>query len=312
MFINPHKVLLTAATCVLFSFSSAFAQAPAPNAAGDVDIQRGVEYANHDGTSLKGDLYQPKAPGKYPAIIAVHGGGWQGGSPVAYRYWGPYLAKQGIVVFAISYRLTRPGQKTYPQAVQDVRAAIQFVRGRGEAIKVDGERIGLQGGSAGGHLVSLTALAGEEAPFANAYPNDPFASVSARVKAVVSFYGVYDLQQQWNHDVLHRPLDNISEKFLGATPMDNRKLYFEASPMSYVLKSKNTTSFYLINGTEDDVVDRSQSDNFLLALKQAGFFARRIVVQGIGHYFESDPIEEAFSKSGEAAGPVVRFLKERL
>ncbi len=312
MTIVLNRAALAAAAYVFAGLTYALAQAPAQNPASEVDIQRGVEYANHDGTSLKGDLYLPKAPGKYPALIAVHGGGWQGGSPTAYRYWGPYLAKQGIAVFAISYRLAKPGQKTYPQAVQDVRAAIQFARGRGEAIKVDGERIGLQGGSAGGHLVSLTALAGEEAPFANAYPNDPYASLSARVKAVVSFYGVYDLQQQWNHDVLHRPLDNISEKFLGATPMDNRKLYFDASPMSYVLKSKNTTSFYLINGTEDDVVDRSQSDNFLLALKQSGFFARRIVVQGIGHYFESDPIEEAFSKSGEAAGPVVRFLKERL
>ena len=87
--------------------------------AGDVDVQSGVEYANHDGVVLQGDLYQPKAPGKYPAIVAVHGGGWQAGARNSYGYWGRYLAQQGYVVFAVSYRLSKPGQKTYPQAAQD-------------------------------------------------------------------------------------------------------------------------------------------------------------------------------------------------
>ncbi len=286
--------------------------ARAQTALPEFEIQRGVEYANHDGTALQGDLYLPKAPGKYPAIIGVHGGGWQAGSRASYAHWGPYFAQRGYVVFAISYRLSKPGQNTYPQAVQDVRAAIQFVRGRGEAIKVDGERIALQGDSAGGHLVALTALAGDDAPYAGAYPNDSFASVSSRVKAVVAFYGVFDMVQQWNHDLTHRPLDNITEKFLGTKPSEDRKRFIEASPMTYAIRAKNTTSFYLVHGTEDDIVDREQSDNFLLALKQAGFFARHFVVQGVGHFFASDPISEPYSKSGEAAGPVLRFYRDRL
>ena len=189
---------------------------------------------------------------------------------------------------------------------------MQFVRGRGEAIKVDPERIGMMGDSAGAHLVALTALTYEDAPFINAYPKDAFASVSARVKAVVGFYGVYDMAQQWNHDQLHRPHDNISEKFLGAPLTENRKIYLEASPITYVVKAKNATSFLIVHGTEDDIVDRAQSDNFLLALKQAGFYARHIVVQGAGHFFASDPILEPGSRSSETAGPILRFFKERL
>src|SRR5437773_9609645 len=113
----------------------------------------------------------------------------------------------------------------------------------GEAIKVDPERIGMMGDSAGAHLVALTSLTYEDAPFINAYPKDAFASVSARVKAVVGFYGVYDLAQQWSHDQLHRPHDNITEKFLGAPLTENRKIYLEASPITYVVKAKNATSF---------------------------------------------------------------------
>ena len=58
-----------------------------------------------------------------PAIVAIHGGGWQIGGPFGYQYWGPYLASRGYAVFAISYRLSKPGQKAFPEALHDVRAA---------------------------------------------------------------------------------------------------------------------------------------------------------------------------------------------
>ncbi len=82
---------------------------------GDWSVEKGVEYAVHDGVSLRGDLYQPAAPGAYPAIIAVHGGGWQSGGPGSYRHWGAYFAARGYVFFPIAYRLSRPGVKTYPR-----------------------------------------------------------------------------------------------------------------------------------------------------------------------------------------------------
>src|SRR5439155_925147 len=81
-----------------------------------------------DGAKLAGDLYLPKAAGPHPAIVAIHGGGWQIGGPFGYQYWGPYLASRGYGVFAISYRLSKPGQKTFPEALHDVRAAIQYLK----------------------------------------------------------------------------------------------------------------------------------------------------------------------------------------
>ena len=105
-----------------------------------------------------------RAPGRFPALIGVHGGGWQAGARNAFQYWGPYLAERGYALFAISYRLAKKGQKTFPQAVNDVLAAVQFVRGSAGQIKVDPERIGLFGASAGAHLASLAALGGDS-PF---------------------------------------------------------------------------------------------------------------------------------------------------
>src|SRR5215470_9119311 len=94
----------------------------------EVATRSNVEYAEHGGTKLTGDLYLPKGVAKAPLIIAVHGGGWQNGSPTAYQHWGPYLARNGYGMFAIKYRLAKAG--IYPKAVYDVRSAIQFVRGK--------------------------------------------------------------------------------------------------------------------------------------------------------------------------------------
>src|SRR4029078_7439089 len=97
------------------------------------------------------------------------GGGAQSGGPVGSQYWGPYLATRGYAVYAISYRLSKPGQKTFPEALHDVRAAIQFLKGRASELRINPDRIGVMGDSAGGHLAALVALAGDNAAFSGAY-----------------------------------------------------------------------------------------------------------------------------------------------
>lgn len=278
-----------------------------------VDIQRGIEYARHDGVALLGDLYAPAEGGKHPVLVAVHGGGWQQGTREIYRHWGPYLAARGWALFAIDYRLSKPREPSYPGAVHDVRAAVQFVKGAGTAMRLDPERLALVGDSAGGHLAALVALAGDAAPFAGGYPGDAHAGLSTKVKAVVGIYGVYDLVQQWSHDLVPRCGDPIVVKFLGAAPRQNRRLYFDASPLSYATTDNNQTAFLLSYGTEDDIVDRGpQSEAFLVALKQAGFFARTVVMQGAGHFWMSDPIEELGSVTGHLAPRLLRFLGEKV
>ena len=279
----------------------------------DIEIRKGIEYARHDGVTLKGDLYAPKAPGKYPVIVAIHGGGWRLGSPEAYAYWGNWLAARNHALFAISYRLATPAKKTYPIAVHDVRAAVQFVKGESEKLKLDPARVALMGDSAGGHLSALVALAGDSPTFAGAYRDDPHAGVSTKVKAVVGVYGVYDLAQQWQHDALARPRDQITEKFLGAALPDDRRLYFDASPLSYATTENNGTAFLLSWGVQDDIVDHApQSGAFLTALKQAGAFTRTVVMPGAGHFWMSDPVEEPGSVPGHLAPRLLRFLAERL
>jgi hypothetical protein len=117
--------------------------------------------------------------------------------------------------------------------------------------------------------------------------------VSAKVKAVVVIYGVYDLVQQWNHDLVSRPRDQVVEKYLGTTPMDNRKVCFEASPINYAIRANNHVSFFVTWGTADDIASPSQSEAFVLALKQAEFFIPvGLPVPGAPHFWSSVPIDE--------------------
>jgi acetyl esterase/lipase len=278
-----------------------------------IETRAGVSYATHDGVALVGDLYVPAGAGPFPTLIAAHGGGWQAGARSAFQFWGPYLAARGYMLFAISYRLAKKGQKMFPQAVTDVLAAVQFVRGSAGEIKADPERIGLFGASAGAHLAALAALGAGSEIFKNAYPNDAHAAVSPKVKALIGVYGVYDLVEMWQRYQLQSPRENNIENFMGCAPMDDARRYFDASPINYATFANNHIGVFLSVGTEDDLVNRrAQTDAFLLRLKQANFFVRPCIVQGAPHYWLNDPIEEPGSYSGFMAPRLMRFLPERL
>jgi acetyl esterase/lipase len=296
--------------CLLLAAAIAVPAAAQP--VGGFEARKGVEYATHDGVRLTGDLYLPKAAGPHPAIVAIHGGGWQIGGPFGYQHWGPHLASRGYGVFAIGYRLSKPGQKTFPEALHDVRAAIQFLKGRAVELRINPERVGVMGDSAGGHLAALVALAGDHPAFAGAYKSDAYSGQSTKVKVAIAIYGVFDMYQQWLHDLEHRPRDSIVEKFLGVSAIDDKRPYFDASPLSYVSAKNNATSFLVVWGTRDDIVDRAtQSEAFLLALKQAGYFVRPVPVEGAPHFWVWDPVDDS-SHNGFLAPRLLRFLEQRL
>ena len=291
-----------------------------------VSTRPGLVYAEHDGTKLIGDLYLPKGRAKVPAMVAIHGGGWQVGDRGYYKYWGPFLARKGYALFTIEYRLGKAG--VYPAAVYDAKAAIQFVRAKAAEFDIDPDRIGLIGDSAGGYFAAMVALAGDQ--FNSAYRDDPNAGTPINVKAVVGFYGIYDMPAQWkhdmlaqrkhemlaqrNHDLISRPNDNITEKFLGVSPMQSRRIYLESSPISYATIDRNQVRFLLIHGSRDDLVDPpSQSGAFFAALTRAGFFVRRIIIPGASHFWASDPFEDQPRSYGAMVAPrLLRFLEDSL
>jgi len=280
---------------------------------GNAVEKRELNYAVQGDVALKAHLYSPKGAGKFPMVIAVHGGGWRLANLDNYRHLGPWLAERGYAVLAVTHRLATPERKAYPEAMQDVRAAVQFAKASATELGVDPERIALMGDSSGAHLASLVALAGEHPLFRDGNRGERHAQVSTQVKAVIPVYGVYDLAAQWRHDQLSRPRDHIVERFLGASLLDDRRIYFEASPLSYVSAKNNAAAFLVTWGTADDIVDhRTQAEAFLEALKQAGHYVRSVVVPGAPHFWIGEPIDEPGSPSGFFAPRLLRFLQARV
>lgn len=255
---------------------------------------RTVEFVRYDAEALAADLYLPDAAAPAPVLIALHGGGWKGGTRASYRHIGAYLARSGYALCAIDYRLVSGERNRYPAAADDARAAAAYVRDHAGELNVDPARLVLMGDSAGGHLAALVAL-----------------TAPREYAAVVGVYGVYDMASQWQHDLLSRPNDNIAQAFLGVSLVENRRLYFETSPLSYAIAGNAGPSFLLAWGTHDDIVDPAQSEAFMLALKQAGFYVRP-VIQDAAHFWIGDPLDDPGSHSAYFAARLLRFLQDRV
>lgn len=279
-----------------------------------VSVRSDVVYANPAGVELRGDLYLPEGPGPFPVIVAAPGGAWLVCDRRGLKHWGTYLAKHGFAVFVIQYRLAVT-EKMFPEAVCDVVSAVQFVRGAAGELNIDPDRIALLGTSAGAHLSSLAALAGDQ-PLFRPQSANAHSSVSPAVKAFAGVYGAYDLYAGWQHEAAEygRTADGRSECFLGASPYADRQLYFDASPISHVRYAANKLPVFLAYGTADEIVDpRTQSEPFIRALQQAGFLVRTCPVVGAGHFwFSEEPIDEPGSFTGFLAPRLLRFLQRHL
>src|SRR5690606_12769333 len=142
---------------------------------------------------LRLDLYSPRdLDGPAPGLIFIHGGGWKHGKKEDYRLYGLTFAQKGYVVASVQYRLS--GEARYPAAIHDVKAAVRWMRSESESIGVDADRIGVAGGSAGGHLAMMLGYTSDVPTFDG---DSGHEGVSSRVQAVVNIYGPTDLTTEF-------------------------------------------------------------------------------------------------------------------
>lgn len=287
----------------------------APSDDENVIVRADIVYATNDDVELRGDLYAPAGSGPFPVVIAAPGGGWFVCDRRGLEPWGVHLARHGIALFAVQYRISLTG-RTFPKPICDVLSAIQFVRGSANDLNIDPERIALLGSSAGAHVASLAALAGDSPLFGDRNPSNGHSTVSTSVKAFAGIYGVYDLFAYWQYEIadFSKASDRRSECFLGASPYEDRQLYFDASPISHVRYAVNKLAVFLAYGTADRVVPpQTQSEPFLRMLKQAGFMVRECPVSDAGHFwFSEEPLDESGAYVKYLAPRLVRFLKRHV
>lgn len=186
-----------------------------------VRYNRGIALGNPTGEPLALDVYRPPQEGKYPAIVIIHGGAWQGGSPRDNAEFSRYMAARGYVVWAITYRYAP--QSKFPAQIEDVQRALSYMQTHALEYDTDLTRVALMGRSAGAHLAMLAA-------YDNPKPNTP------PIRAVVNYYGPVDLTAGYYDVPNPDPINSraILLDFLGGTPDQVGELYKAASPITYV------------------------------------------------------------------------------
>jgi alpha-L-fucosidase 2 len=240
--------------------------------------QKGVEFGSPGGHALMLDLHVPDGPGPFPAAILVHGGGFDGGSRSTNMAptFQP-LAGAGFAWFSIDYRMAPDFR--FPQAKEDIDAAIKWVKANARNYKVDVSKIVLSGESAGGFLVNYAAT--HETP-------------ETRVAAVVDFYGPVDYEK-----IAHQRADYPARFNMASINGHKAKgggIWFfqvdgydeasyaklkEISPLHAV--HKGMPPFLAIHGTRDDQVPYEQSTILCEAMRKAGALCDLVTVEAGGH-----------------------------
>ena len=200
-------------------------------------------------------LYVPDKPGKYPAVLDIHGGGWKQRQVESDRPMMERLAAHGFVTGIVAYRLSTEAK--YPAAINDCKAAVRYLRAHAEELHIDPERIGVMGGSAGGHLTGLLAMTNGLPEFEGDGPN---RGQSSAVQAAIVMAATQDLIAA-NKD----KTGEGSVEFFGATAQENPDLYAQASPITHVRPGVPPTIF--IEGEKDSLkIGRAEMQDKLRAL----------------------------------------------
>jgi acetyl esterase/lipase len=209
------------------------------------------------------DLYLPNGTsGPYPCIVAIHGGGFIFGDKREDQLNAPVEAvRQGYAVAAMNYRMA--DEALFPAPVQDVKAAIRFLRARARDFDIDPSRLATWGNSAGGYLAVMAGVTGGTPEF-----DDPAlgnAAQPSHVQAVIDWFGPVDFRSQdaqlrasGKGKPVHDAADSPESRLLGiALPEASDALLRRTNPLTYL--SPNLPPFLIQHGADDDLVPVEQS-----------------------------------------------------
>jgi acetyl esterase/lipase len=252
------------------------------------------------------DIYVPATKGPHPLVLYIHGGGWVGGHT---RHSGALanfpavlasLAAEGFVVASLEYRLS--AEAKFPAQLQDAKSALRFLGANSAQYRIDPSRVGIWGGSAGGHLTALTALTCKETAL------DPLAGGDLCATAAVTWYGVFDFAKMV--PPLRPAGDSNANRLIDCpNPCPPERLAW-ASPNHYI--DAKDPPFLLIHGTEDKVVPVEQSREAEALFRAAGVPVESIYINGVDHSFIGTSLAQTRSATLQATNATFDFFHAKL
>lgn len=215
---------------------------PVDPPASAIKASEDIEYLRRGDEVLRLDVYRPNTTGPRPAVLILHGGGWESGTRQMERSLAKALAARGFVAIPVSYRLGAAGR--FPGAVHDVKAAVRWVRANAQRFDVDPGFIAIAGGSAGGHLAALVGASNGVAALEDAQSFDIQASA---VQAMVDIDGAANFPDA-ALIAQEQKRQGATSRFLGGNYVERRETWFAASPLTYVGPASAPSLFFATNG----------------------------------------------------------------
>lgn len=243
-----------------------------------------VNYANDEHVYHNLDIHLPSVEKpKYKAVIVIYGSAWFANNmkQMAFKAIGQPLLDNGFAVISINHRSS--GDAMYPAQINDVKAAIRFIRGNADAYNIDASFIGITGFSSGGHLASLAGTTNGVKTFTMGEKTvdiegdlGNYTHVSSDVDAVVDWFGPIDFTRMENCTTTK---DDKSPEaaLIKGNPADNLDMLALINPMTFL--DEKDTQFLVIHGEADNVVPHCQSVFFSDALKEMGLLNEFISVE---------------------------------
>lgn len=287
-----HKFIILAVVLILVACLPALAQDHKPGLIGPqgpetIRSELDLPYAATDSPRQRLDLYLPKSPrGKkpLPLVVFIHGGAFiwgdrkperGAGDPSGLNLMLSMVASGEYAGASLGYRLSK--EAIWPGQIHDCKAAIRWLRANAKKYHFDPDHIGVIGTSAGGHLAAMIGTSGGVTALEGKLGSH--LDVSSRVACIVDQYGPTDFLAL--HGENNRSPDTPAAKLIGGPLPDNLEAARSASPITYIVA--NNPPFLIIHGTNDPVVNFTQSERFFSALQGAGVDATFIRVIGGGH-----------------------------
>ena len=252
-----------------------------------------VIYGRKYGTALTMDVFTPKANAKGIGVVfVVSGGFFSSHEAINPSFIRPFIDR-GFTVIAVVHG-SQP-RFTVPEIIQDMNRAVRFIRHHAKDYGIDPDRIGIYGGSAGGHLSLMLGMGGDNG---DRNAKDPVDRESSRVQAVACFFPPTDLLnfgkpgKEMIHAIDHQPpfraafdyreLDKQSMLWLPITDDQRlRDITRQISPITFVTPDDPPT--LIIHGDGDMLVPLQQSEVIVDKLKKTGVEVKLVVKKGAGH-----------------------------
>ncbi len=232
----------------------------------NIIVTPNIEYMTSP--NLHFDLYQPeniKQLSKRPVVVWIHGGGWISGSKEHARGYFKRLAEQGYNVISVEYQFAPT--EIYPQQLQQIDNALDFITKNASKYQIDANQIYLAGDSAGANMVSHYAALMANPNFADASSLHPKISIY-QLKGLILHCGIYDLESFVNKGsdeikLLEWGINNLVQAYTGGKKDD-------AQFLASISPNQHLTANYppvFISGGNKDFLTESQSVPFIQALK---------------------------------------------